>query len=175
MPHRARKSWQPKKLDSRSVKLFCPILASNKYLPTKYASVDVPGGQNISPPVSWGDVPGNIGSFALSLVDTRVGPERGVHWLVVNISRQARDLSEGASGIRDRLPRGSLELRNSFGKLGYTGPQGVQGSDPHEYAITIYALKEELALGPFSGHDHFVEQIKGKVVSEAKVSFSFKA
>jgi len=39
------------------------------------------------------------------------------------------------------MPPGAVELRNSYGEAGYGGPKPPRGSGPHEYVITLYALK----------------------------------
>ena len=156
------------------MKVYCPVLLSGKYLPTKYAGNEVPGGQNISPPVSWGDVPGKTESFALTMVDKTQPGGGGIHWMLVNMSPSARDVGEATSGVPDRLPRGSLEIRNSFGKLGYSGPQVKRGGGSREYLVTVYALTRPLELGPFSSYEHVAEQMDGKVSAQATASILFQ-
>jgi hypothetical protein len=39
------------------------------------------------------------------------------------------------------MPAGSRELVNTFGDVGYGGPQPPRGSGPHEYHFTIHALR----------------------------------
>lgn len=38
------------------------------------------------------------------------------------------------------MPKGARELRNTFGFLGYGGPQPPSGLGRHEYRLTMYAL-----------------------------------
>ena len=156
------------------MKVYCPALLSGKYLPTKYAGSEVPGGQNISPPLSWGDVPSKAQSFALTIVDKLQGTRAGIHWIIVNMSSSARGVAEGISGVPDRLPRGSLEIRNSFGRVGYTGPQVKRSDSAREYLVTVYALTTPLELGPFSSYEHVAEQLSHKVSAQATAPMLFQ-
>lgn len=149
------------------MKAYCPVLRNGKYLPTKYAIDTVQGGQNVSPPVSWGEIPGNTKAFALTLIESGKPSGSNLHWIVANMGVAARDLAEGVSGLRDRLPKGSLELRNSFGKLGYTGPFASPSGGPREYNLTVYALTDTMDVGPFSGYADFAEQLKKRVAGQA--------
>lgn len=39
------------------------------------------------------------------------------------------------------------EGRNSFGRVGYSGPCPPHGDRPHRYVVTVYRLRKPLALG----------------------------
>jgi Raf kinase inhibitor-like YbhB/YbcL family protein len=133
------------------MKVYCPALLSGKYIPNKYAHRSAAGGQNVSLPVHWGNVPPATKSFVFSVIDTHPSAKNPVHWFVINVPHSVREIPERASGLREKMPPGSLELRNSFGGLGYDGPLPEKNSGPHEYAITVYALGvESLRVGPFS-------------------------
>lgn len=152
------------------MKLFCAALSSGKYLPTKYASKGVAGGQNISPALSWTDIPSGTKSFALSIVDRHPSAKGFVHWLVINMSANARGVEGGASQNHRKLPMGSIELRNGFGNTGYGGPLLPKGSAPHELLITLYALNTaEFQLGPVSPIAQFHAELPGKVLDSANL------
>jgi Raf kinase inhibitor-like YbhB/YbcL family protein len=156
------------------MKLFCVALTSGKYIPTKYANKGTSGGQNISLPLSWADIPNGTKSFALSMVDRHPSAKGFVHWVVINISGNARGISEGASRNPRRLPAGSVELRSGFGDIGYGGPQLPKGSSPHEYLITLYSLNTpQLELGPISLFTEFQTELTGKVLHVADLVAEF--
>ena len=139
-------------------------------LAAKYANKGAAGGQNISLPLSWTDIPNGTKSFALSMIDRHPSAKGFVHWVVINMSANARGISEGASRNPRRLPAGSFELRNGFGDTGYGGPQPARGSSSHEYLITIYALNtSELQLGPISPFGQFQTELKGKALGSANL------
>ena len=127
------------------------------------------GGKNISIPLSWKNVPSETRSFALSVVDIHPVAQNWVHWLVINIPANVTSLEEGVSG--KRMPSGSVELRNSFGDIGYGGPQPPRGTGDHSYVITLYALNiEKLDLKINTSLSTFKRAIEGKVISSASVT-----
>jgi len=157
------------------MKVYWLGLLSGKYLPNKHAYKSVPGGQNISPAIQWGDVPQGTKSFAFSIVDHTAGASNMIHWFVVNVPHSVREIPERASGTRDKMPPGALEIRNSFGELGYGGPNLPRNSGPHEYVLAVYALNvENLSRGPFSTSEECEREMRGKVIASATVSGIFR-
>jgi len=127
------------------------------------------GGKNISIPLSWKNVPSETRSFALSVVDIHPVAQNWVHWLVINIPAHVTSLEEGAS--RKRMPSRSVELRNSFGDIGYGGPQPPRGTGNHSYVITLYALSiDKLDLKIDTPLSTFTRAIEGKVISSASIT-----
>ncbi len=110
-------------------------------IPAKFAMKSVAGGKNISPQLSWKGAPEGTKSFAVTCIDLHPLAKRWVHWMVVNIPADKDSLPEGASG--KKMPKGSLEIENSFGDNGWGGPQPPPGSGKHEYLFTVYALSTE--------------------------------
>lgn len=127
------------------------------------------GGRNISIPLAWRNVPPGTKSFCLSIVDPHPVAQNWVHWLVMNIPAQATSIEEGASG--KRMPKGSVELKNSFGEIGYGGPQPPKGTGDHPYVVTLYALSvEKLDLGVSASLSAFKKAIEGKVIDSATIT-----
>lgn len=140
-------------------------------IPIQYVMLGA-GGKNISIPLSWKNVPPGTKSFALSMVDIHPVAQNWVHWLVINIPSGESFLEEGAS--RKKMPEGSMELRNSFGDMGYGGPQPPRGTGDHSYVITLYALTvERLDLKPESSLSSFKKAIEGKVITTASITGKF--
>jgi hypothetical protein len=127
------------------------------------------GGKNISIPLTWKNIPAGTKSFALSIVDPHPVAQNWVHWLVINIPKDVTFLEEGAS--RKKMPPGSLELKSSFGDMGYGGPQPPKGTGDHPYVVTLYALNvEKLELGVDTSLSAFKKAIEGKVIESAFVT-----
>jgi hypothetical protein len=130
------------------------------------------GGRNISVPLAWNDLPAGTRSLALSLVDPHPVARNWVHWLVVNLPPDAAGLAEGASG--DKMPAGARELKNSWGKPGYGGPQPPAGSGIHPYVFTLYALSvEKLDLKADAGLAAFEAALDGHILASAKITGYF--
>lgn len=127
------------------------------------------GGKNISIPVTWKNVPAGTKSFALSIVDPHPVAQNWVHWLVINIRKEVTVIGEGASG--KKMPLGSVELKNSFGDIGYGGPQPPKGTGDHPYLVTVYALNvEKLELGTSPTLSAFKKATEGKVIESASMT-----
>jgi Raf kinase inhibitor-like YbhB/YbcL family protein len=157
------------------MKVFCPALLSGKYLPTKCAHRNVRGGQNISPPVGWTEVPEGTQSFALSIIDLHPVAKNWVHWYVINLPATVREIPERASGIHRALPGNSLELRNSYGENGYGGPNPPRGSGTHEYEIAVFALDvPSLPLGPFATRHECSAAMQSHVLASASLVGTFE-
>lgn len=88
---------------------------------------DCPG-RNVSPALSWSDVPEGTRSFALSMIDPDTPPAGGFwHWWVYDIPADAIGLRKDA-GSGAGLPVGASQGRNDFGQVGYSGPCPPRGS-----------------------------------------------
>jgi Raf kinase inhibitor-like YbhB/YbcL family protein len=127
------------------------------------------GGKNISIPLTWKNVPSGTRSFALSIVDPHPVAQNWVHWLVINIPKEVTFIEEGAS--KKKMPQGSTEMKNSFGDIGYGGPQPPKGTGDHPYVVTLYALNvEKMDLGVNTSLAAFKKAIEGKVIESASVT-----
>jgi len=149
--------------------LSSSAFSDGKPLPTKYAYHGVKGGKNISVPLAWGDVPKGTKSFALSIVDPHPVAKNWVHWFVVNIPGTVTSLAEGASV--KAMPAGSKELYNTYGTLGYGGPEPPPGSGPHPYEMVVYAIDvPALEISVNATLTAFKRGLEGRVVASAKIT-----
>lgn len=96
-------------------------------------------GGSLSPALQWSGVPPTAAELVLLLRDTDAAGF--VHWIVVGIDPATSSLGEA------EVPAGAAEGLNGFGQTGYGGPCPPDG-ETHRYEFTIYALRQELALGP---------------------------
>jgi Raf kinase inhibitor-like YbhB/YbcL family protein len=88
---------------------------------------------------------------------------------VINIPANVTFLEEGASG--KKMPPGSVELKNSFGDIGYGGPQPPKGTGDHLYVFTLYTLKvEKLDLGANTSLSTFKKALEGKILGSATIT-----
>jgi len=127
------------------------------------------GGKNISIPIRWKNPPLGTTSFALSIVDPHPVAQNWVHWLVINIPKEVISIEEGAS--KKKMPMGSVELKNSFGDIGYGGPQPPKGTGDHPYVVTLYALNvEKLEIGVSTSLSAFKKAIEGKVIESVSMT-----
>lgn len=84
---------------------------------------------------------------AVEMVDLDAPGGVFIHWLTV-------------AGVRGR---------NTFGKLGYSGPCPPQGDPPHRYVFRVYALKRRPALRAGFTDAQLRRAIRGLVAGEGRL------
>jgi Raf kinase inhibitor-like YbhB/YbcL family protein len=146
-----------------AMEISSPAFKHKGGIPDQYAK------GSFSIPLSWKNIPQGTKSLALSIVDIHPVAQNWVHWLVIHIPPQVTSLEEGVS--RKKMPPGAMELKNSWGDMGYGGPEPPPGSGEHSYVITIYALNvEKLDLKPNTSLSRFEKALKGKVMGSASIT-----
>ena len=113
------------------MKLMSKDFADKDSIPSEFTC----DGRDLSPQLSWEDVPNETKSFALSVADPDAPMGTWIHWLVHNITKDVRSIEQGG------LPKGAKQVENNFGMNEYGGPCPPSGT--HRYIFTIYALKTE--------------------------------
>lgn len=131
-------------------------------------------GENISPPLSWSDVPEGTQSLALIVEDPDApdpaAPERTwVHWVLYNIPPATTGLPEGVI----RLPEGTLEGINDWERAGYGGPCPPVGR--HRYFHILYALGVTVKKQPpYPDKQQLWQAIADNVLAEAQLVGTYR-
>ena len=124
------------RLTRSSVGLTSSAFLNGSSIPSRYTC----DGEDIAPPLTWTRVPARARSLALLVEDQNSPGGAFLHWSVY-------DLPRGSSGTgTGQLPRGSVEGRNSFGRVGYGGPCPPRGDPPHHYVFSVHALDDNPGL-----------------------------
>lgn len=102
-------------------------------------------GDNTSPALSWVNAPKGTKSFAITMYDKDAPTGSGWwHWVVFDIPANINKIKSGAGNISTNLlPKKAIQSITNFGKPGYGGPCPPEGHGPHQYVITVYALKTD--------------------------------
>ncbi len=102
-------------------------------------------GDDVSPQLSWRDVPKGTKSFAVTAYDPDAPTGSGWwHWQIVNIPVGVTELVAGAGKSDNTLaPTGSMQMRNDYGSHAFGGACPPEGHGVHHYRFTVYALKVE--------------------------------
>jgi Raf kinase inhibitor-like YbhB/YbcL family protein len=133
-------------------------------------------GDNQSFALSWSGAPAGTQSFAVTAYDTDGMRGKGFwHWFVINIPAATSELPRGA-GNRDnsKLPPGARQLRSSFNKLGYGGPCPPRGEKPHNYVVTVYALKtRKLAVPDDALADEALPLVEANALGKATLTYKY--
>lgn len=150
-------------------------LSSSTFPPDGPIPVDYTGdGRDVSPELSWTDVPDHTREFAL-ICDDPDAPtaEPWVHWVVYKIPATWHQLPEeiGKRGTLT-LPGGLLQGLNSWptGPTAcYRGPEPPRGHGVHHYHFRLYALSQLLNLPAGITKEELLHAIHGHVLDAAEV------
>lgn len=150
-----KKSSIPKKL---SMKLSSSAFAHNGVIPAQYTC----DGVNISPPLSWTEVPDGTKSFVLIHDDPDAIPVAGYvwdHWILINIPQETKAIPENS--------KAGVEMRNSFQKTSYGGPCPPNGE--HRYYFKLYALDIVLNIPGKSLKKNIEKAMEGHILAKAEL------
>lgn len=125
-------------------------------------------GAGMSPPLNWGGMPPQVGSYAL--IEEDPDAPRGVftHWVIFDLGANTLNLGEGVPPV-PQLPDGAIQGTNSFGKLGYGAPCPPAGP-AHRYQFTIYALDGMLRLNPGASKEQVEGAMQGHVLDQGTLT-----
>jgi hypothetical protein len=100
-------------------------------------------GDNISPQLTWTGAPEGTQSYAITMYDPDAPTGSGWwHWVVFDLPADVKGLPLGAGTPgKAGMPKGAVQSRTDYGKPCYGGPCPPKGHGPHQYIITVYALK----------------------------------
>ena len=116
-----------------AIALTSSAFAAGESIPPKYTC----DGDNVSPPLEWGQPPVGTKSLALIMDDPDAPSGTFVHWVYYDLPADVRSLPEGVS--KDEKPsQGGTGGKNGANGFGYTGPCPPSGS--HRYFFRLYAL-----------------------------------
>jgi Raf kinase inhibitor-like YbhB/YbcL family protein len=158
--------------------LSSPAVPDNGTLAIKNACSDkqrTPNcvGENISPPLTWSNVPEGTKSFALLLFDPEGAAPAGVsHMVVYGIPADEKGFAEGElSKPSDKFVGG----KNLMGVGIYFGPGTPPNTDWHHYTFTLVATDlDPKALQPGLTREELAAALKGHVKGSAGLVTRFK-
>jgi Raf kinase inhibitor-like YbhB/YbcL family protein len=142
------------------MKLKSNDFVNNGNIPSEFTC----DGRDISPPLSWEEIPDETKSFALSVTDPDCSGGVWLHWLVYNIPKDVRKIE------RASLPDGAMEVLNDFGKKSYGGPCPPYGT--HRYFFTICALDTENLEG--LSKRNFFDIVEKHTIDKAEIMGLYK-
>ena len=122
---------------TNSMEMTSSVFTHNGKIPTQYTCE----GKDLSPSLSWYNVPSNTKSLAL-IVDDPDAPDPAapqmtwVHWVLYNLAPNSTGLDENIGSFG--LPSGTKKGTNNWGKTSYGGPCPPIGE--HRYFFKLYAL-----------------------------------
>jgi Raf kinase inhibitor-like YbhB/YbcL family protein len=124
------------------------------------------GGQNVSPALSWTNVPAGTKSFGLVIYDPDGAKGGGaVHWVAYGIAGDRRSLPESFGNKATGYVGGT----SAAGNHDYMGPCPIPGHTNH-YIFSLYALDlAPDAMQPGLTRDQFLDAVKGHVLDNGSI------
>ena len=158
-------------LITHSFEISSPAFNNGDDIPKKFGC-QYNGGQNISIPINFDDVPMRAKSLALIIDDPDARSVAGkiwVHWIVTDIPTDINSIDEVKDG---KINIGNTG-RNSNGNKNYGGPCPPNGQ--HTYNIKAYALSDMIgkSLGEVT-QKSFEKKYKDIIISSSLISGKFK-
>jgi Raf kinase inhibitor-like YbhB/YbcL family protein len=144
------------------MELKSSAFTAGEMIPQKYTC----DGPDVSPPLSWSDVPAGAKSLALIADDPDAPMGTWVHWVAWNIPPNARGLEEGVPK-RDSLPNGMKQGTTDFRSIGYGGPCPPSGT--HRYFFKLYALDISLNLPPSTTKKDLEKALQGHLLQQVEL------
>lgn len=132
-------------------------------------------GENLSPPLAWGDPPPGTQSFAIIFDDPDAVGVVGytwIHWTLFNLPPDTRSLPEGIVPLSALLPAGVQHGWNSFDQKDYGGPCPPQGQN-HHYSFQLFALDIMLGLEPGASEPELRQAMEGHILAQAELMGSY--
>lgn len=141
------------------MRLTSPAFDDGETIPARYTPVN----HNELPPLTFREVPSQARSLAVVIEDrdSPLGSEV-THWLAWNIPPETGHLDATA------LPEAVRVGTDSFGEVGYTGPNPPEGR--HHYHFRLLALDGELELAEGATRSDFERAVDGRILAEAELT-----
>jgi len=144
------------------MELKSSAFTAGEMIPQKYTC----DGPDVSPPLSWSDVPAGAKSLALIADDPDAPMGTWVHWVAWNIPPNAHGLEEGMPK-KDSLPNGMKQGTTDFRSIGYGGPCPPSGT--HRYFFKLYALDTSLNLPPSTTKKDLEKALQGHLLQQVEL------
>ena len=149
---------------SRDIVLESPAMQTGEAMPRDYT----PDGRNLSPPLTWRNLPAGTQELAIVCADFGAGnPPPWVHWIIYGISPAAVGLPPGLPvESHEAMPADLTDATqglNGWRRPYYRGPAPPAGT-PHLYHFSVYALDEVLGLEPGLTRDDLLEAMEGHIL-----------
>lgn len=137
-------------------------------IPTKYTG----DGEDISPPLAWGEPPEGTAELALICDDPDAPVGTWNHWVLYGLSPEVSSLPEAIPTTETVEEPALKQGLNSWPKVGYGGPSPPPGK-PHRYQFTLYALSETLDLEPRAEKQQLLDAMEGKVLAKTMLEGTY--
>jgi len=142
------------------------VFKNGDVIPRKYTCE----GQDINPEIIVNNIPEGAKTIAIICDDPDAPIGTFVHWVLWNrpVSGSSVTIPEGIKKV-EKLPDGTMQGYNDFGKIGYNGPCPPRGHGVHHYHFKIYAVNTVLELKGKVTKKELEKALNGKILAQAEI------
>jgi len=149
--------------EAMAMEIKSSAFKAQEKIPAKYTC----DGANVSPPLSWTDVPEKTQGLALIYDDPDAPVGTWVHWVIYDLPTETRELPEGMAP-KEVLENGARQGVNDFRNVGYGGPCPPPGP-AHRYFFKLYAIDTKLGLPPRATKKDVEKAMKGHILAQTEL------
>ena len=155
-----------------SIVLSSIAFANGETIPPRYAGRGA--GDNVSPPLTWSNVPSEAAELILVLEDPDAPmPRPFVHMIATGIDPQTNGLVKAALSNSEK-PAGLHLGRNTAGRAAYMGPRALRGHGPHRYVFQLFALDRRLNFDNPPKLAELKQAMHGHVLARGRLDGCFR-
>ncbi len=151
----------PEKM-SVTITVTSPAFEEGGMIPPEYTC----DGADISPPLTFGNIPEDAQSLALIVDDPDAPTGTWVHWVLYNVPAITPGLPPDVPPD-ETLAFGARQGMTNFGSTGYGGPCPPDGT--HRYFFKVYALDSELGFPDPPTKANLEEAMAGHILAEGQL------
>jgi Raf kinase inhibitor-like YbhB/YbcL family protein len=151
-----------------------PTLKADQPVPRDYTA----DGRNMSPPLTWRNVPSGTRQLAVICEDPDAGnPPPFVHWVIYKIPATAKGVPENipfepGAAMPSEIA-GAIQGISGFRRPIYRGPAPPPGK-VHHYHFIVYALGADLDLKPGLTRGELLTAIQGHVIGQGELVATYE-
>jgi hypothetical protein len=148
--------------------LSSTAFAQGEPIPVQYSC----DGDDISPPLTWGNPPTGTQSLALIMDDPDAPGGTWDHWILFNIPADTHEVQENLPITgKNQDPNAIFVGNNSWGRADYGGPCPPSGT--HRYFFKLYALDTTISLLPGANKQELLNNMDGHILAESELMGTF--
>jgi Raf kinase inhibitor-like YbhB/YbcL family protein len=155
--------------------LTSPDIQDGGIIPDKFTGKA--GAAVVSPKLEWTNVPAGTMSFALLLHDPDVAMGKKLddvtHWMVFSIPGTARELPSAPPATDAKMADGTIQIKNTAGRVGYLGPGAPAAGPYHHYTFMLFALDTTLDLTDAASRTDILMAMDGHILAKGILAGRF--